>query len=276
MGGGPAKSRAGHGRHGRRHVRHRREEGPAKRLLPDTEFKVAAARVPVQADGPEAGPTDVARAAVVHGAVASARTAAAQVAKFMKRGVEEMMGNYNIWCGFGAGATAPRPPPPLRFGAFWCVSRPHESVRVAPDHHRYGKYESIQGRQEGRGKGAVAETRCVTASDIGRSRGSDNPAACICYLFAQGRCHNVRPRVSLQVETCGTLAGTLPASTMPPPSSPSLPLLHDLACRHRGQSAPFCTSCPTKSSTPVPTRPRTVSGESATLPTARTWAASEI
>eukprot|EP01052_Picozoa_sp_SAG31_P007937 SAG31_NODE_389_length_16370_cov_4.517915_13_plen_130_part_00 len=64
-----------------------------------------------------------------------------------------MMGNYNIW---------------------------------------YGKYESQEGRRAyARGIGEVAETRCVTATDVGRTRGSANPSAFICYLFAQGRCHNV-------------------------------------------------------------------------------------
>ena len=80
------------------------------------------------------------------------RAARKQVKEFTKRGVEEATGYYNIW---------------------------------------YGKYESAGGRYEGRGKGSVAETRCCTATDTGRTRGDDNPAANICYLFAQGRCHMV-------------------------------------------------------------------------------------
>jgi hypothetical protein len=80
------------------------------------------------------------------------RQARKQVKEFTKRGVEEMMGNYNIW---------------------------------------YGKYESQEGsRAYARGKGEVADQRCVTATDVGRTRGTSNPGAYICYLFAQGRCHN--------------------------------------------------------------------------------------
>ena len=79
------------------------------------------------------------------------RAARKQVEEFTKRGVIEDMGNYNIW---------------------------------------YGKYESAQGKRgNARGQGEQAETRCVTATDIGRTRGNDNPAAFSCYLFAQGRCH---------------------------------------------------------------------------------------
>ena len=79
------------------------------------------------------------------------RAARKQVEEFTKRGVIEDMGNYNIW---------------------------------------YGKYESAQGKRgNARGQGEQAETRCVTATDIGRTRGNDNPAAFTCYLFAQGRCH---------------------------------------------------------------------------------------
>ena len=58
---------------------------------------------------------------------------------------------------------------------------------------RYGKYASVgRAKYEGRGKGDVAEQRCVTATDTGRTRGDENPAANICYLYAQGRCHLVR------------------------------------------------------------------------------------
>ena len=79
------------------------------------------------------------------------RPARKQVEEYTKRGVIEDMGNYNIW---------------------------------------YGKYESVQGKRgEARGKGEQAETRCHLATDVGRTRGDDNPGAFICYLFAQGRCH---------------------------------------------------------------------------------------
>ena len=79
------------------------------------------------------------------------RDARKQVEEFTKRGVIEDMGEYNIW---------------------------------------YGRYASAQGKRgEARGKGEQAETRCHIATDVGRTRGDDNPGAFTCYLWAQGRCH---------------------------------------------------------------------------------------
>jgi hypothetical protein len=81
------------------------------------------------------------------------RTARRQVQEFTKRGVEEATGNYNIW---------------------------------------YGKYESAEGKRGyDRGRvGVQAETRCVAATDIGRTGADLTRSPSICYLFAQGRCHH--------------------------------------------------------------------------------------
>jgi hypothetical protein len=80
-------------------------------------------------------------------------TVAGQVEEFTRRGVEEHKGNYNIW---------------------------------------YGKYESIEGKRAyDRGKvGTNPETRCVVATDVGKTKGNTQPSALLCYLFAQGRCHH--------------------------------------------------------------------------------------
>jgi hypothetical protein len=87
------------------------------------------------------------------------RAARQQVKEFTRRGVEEGMGNYNIW---------------------------------------YHKYESTEGKRGyDRGKeGPVAETRCSVPTDVGRTHADSIPKASICYLFAQGRCHHVRPPAS--------------------------------------------------------------------------------
>ena len=76
-----------------------------------------------------------------------------QVLEFTRRGVEEHKGNYNIW---------------------------------------YGKYENIEGhRSYDRGKhGTNPETRCVVATDVGKTKGDTQPSSLLCYLFAQGRCHH--------------------------------------------------------------------------------------
>lgn len=81
------------------------------------------------------------------------RAARKQVAEFTKRGVEEAHGNFNIW---------------------------------------YGRYESTEGaRGYDRGsKGTNAETRCVAATDVGRTKADKSPSPSLCYLFAQGRCHH--------------------------------------------------------------------------------------
>lgn len=76
-----------------------------------------------------------------------------QVPEFTRRGVEEHKGNYNIW---------------------------------------YGKYENTEGRRAySRGtNGTNPETRCVVATDVGKTKGDTQPSALLCYLFAQGRCHH--------------------------------------------------------------------------------------
>ena len=76
-----------------------------------------------------------------------------QVPEFTRRGVEEHKGNYNIW---------------------------------------YGKYENTEGhRGYDRGKvGTNPETRCVVATDTGKTKADTHPSSLLCYLFAQGRCHH--------------------------------------------------------------------------------------
>ena len=133
---------------------------PALGVVQDPELAMAAARLPPQAHRPQAGPQRLPalllsshdrRRWSLSGSVFPFWVS--QVQEFTRRGVEEHKGNYNVW---------------------------------------YGKYESTEGKYtHDRGKDGVnPETRCVVAKDTGKTKGDTQPSALLCYLFAQGRCHN--------------------------------------------------------------------------------------